>query len=291
MSNEMIEKAKELLLLGEVVAIPTETVYGLAADATNNEAIARVYDLKGRPSFNPLIIHVASLEQAESIAVFNDKARALAKEYWPGGLTMVLPKKDINFASLATAGLDSVAIRVPAHPVARELIKKSELYIAAPSANLSGRLSPTSAAHVASDFPKLHVVDGGECEVGLESTVIGFDGGDIILLRPGVLQIEGALEKSMDKILSPGMLLKHYSPKNPIRMNVESASKSEVFLGFADIDGDLNLSASGDLIEAAANLFSMLHELDKAGKPIVVAPVTNEGIGKAINDRLNRAVS
>lgn len=285
-----IDKAIKLLLLGEVVAIPTETVYGLAADVTNDLAVAKIFAAKKRPNFNPLIIHVANFEQAEKIAVFNNAARELANKHWPGGLTLVLPKKDLGFAKLASAGLDTIAIRVPAHPIAHEILKQGGLILAAPSANISGKLSPTKAEHVRADFKDIHVVDGGDCEVGLESTVIGFDGEQPVLLREGVLQIPTAnSHHPAEKITSPGQLLKHYSPKNPMRINADQANSDEVFLGFGDMNCDFNLSKSGDLKEAASNLFSMLHELDKKNLPIAVAKIPSKDIGVAINDRLKRA--
>lgn len=286
--NNGIERAVELLQLGEIVALPTETVYGLAADATNDLAVAKVFAAKGRPSFNPLIIHMHSLEQAETVGVFSEKAREYAKKYWPGALTIVVPKKDANFASLASAGLNTLAIRVPAHSHMQEVLQKSGLMLAAPSANKSGRLSPTEAAHVREDFPTLHIIDGGKCEVGLESTVITFEGDEVIILREGVLQIAG--KKSTDeKIISPGQLLKHYAPKSPIRINAAKAGQGEVFVGFGDVECDFNLSKESDLIEAAANLFSMLHQADSLNKKIAVAKIPDEGVGAAINDRLRKA--
>lgn len=286
----IVKKAVEILSSGEVVAIPTETVYGLAADATSDHAVAKIYELKNRPSFNPLIIHVASLEKAEQIAVFNDKARELARKHWPGGLTLVLPKRDKGFAALAGAGLETVAIRCPAHPIALEILRESGLMLAAPSANISGTISPTNAEHVRANFPDIYIVDGGECEVGLESTVIGFDGDKPVLLRHGVLQIEeaGSLREG-EEVSSPGMLVKHYAPKSPLRINAEDAKEGEFFIGFGDMECDLNLSEKGDLREAAANLFSALHKADDLSQPIAVAEIPSEGIGLAINDRLQRA--
>jgi L-threonylcarbamoyladenylate synthase len=291
MSIIEIENAVKLLRKNEVVAIATETVYGLAANAASDVAVAKIYALKNRPQFNPLIIHVASLEQAQEIALFNDAALALAKKHWPGALTLVLPKRDTSQFLLASAGLDTIAIRVPAHPIAQQILQQSGLMLAAPSANVSGRLSPTKAEHVLADFPELPIVDGGQCEVGLESTIIGFDGEQPVLLREGVLQIEGAIKSTSDKITAPGQLLKHYSPKNPIRINAKAPKEGEVFLGFGEIDGDLNLSKSGDLTEAAANLFAMLHELDLRGMPLAVAPVPVMGVGVAIFDRIARAAN
>ncbi|PIR33123.1 MAG: threonylcarbamoyl-AMP synthase [Alphaproteobacteria bacterium CG11_big_fil_rev_8_21_14_0_20_44_7] len=292
MSTDEIQKAVEILQSGEIAAIPTETVYGLAANAEDNLAVAKIYEAKTRPNFNPLIVHIYNIEQAQQIAVFNDTALELAQKYWPGGLTLVLPKKNPTFATLATAGLESVALRCPAHPIAREILRESGLMLAAPSANISGKLSPTKAEHVRRDFPYIYIVDGGECEIGLESTVIGFENEQPILLRSGVLQIDGAIENDSDKIISPGQLIKHYAPKNPIRINVVEPKAGEQYLGFGDMGGlscALNLSEAGDMRIAAANLFGFLHQLDSNNMPIAVAPIPNTGIGSAINDRLSRA--
>ncbi len=306
----MIEKAIELLKAGEIVALPTETVYGLAGDAGNDTAVAKIYAAKGRPSFNPLIVHVYDFAAAEKIGVFSKAAKKFAKKYWPGPLTIVVPKRDKKFAALATAGLDTIAIRVPAHPIMREVLK-SGLMLAAPSANISGKLTPTEAKHVAENFPHIYIVEGGKCEVGLESTVITFDEHDnVIVLREGVLQIEDVRGRSRashqpaercsiggpggphgehKKIISPGQLLKHYAPKNPIRINADSPQPNETFIGFGNMKCDFNLSERGSLIEAAANLFSMLHAADALNKPIAVAPIPNEEVGAAINDRLTRS--
>lgn len=286
----IIEKAIELLKKGELVAIPTETVYGLAADSTNDMAVAKIYAAKDRPKFNPLIIHIYNIEQAEEIALLSPAAKALAQKYWPGPLTIVAPKRDKKFAQLATAGLDTVALRVPAHPIAREILK-SGLMLAAPSANISGSLSPTKAEHVRKSFPDICIVDGGASDIGLESTIVTFDENDApVILREGVMQINGA-KYNDKKIIAPGMLLKHYAPENPIRINAIKAEQGEVFIGFGAIDGDMNLSQKGNLTEAAANLFAMLHEADSTNKKIAVAPIPNEGIGMAINDKLARAAS
>ena len=289
MSIVEVEKAVNLLQNNEVVAIPTETVYGLAANALSDEAVAKIYALKTRPQFNPLIIHVASLEQAQQIAAFNKTALELAQKYWPGGLSLVLPKRDKSQFLLASAGLDTIAIRVPAHPIAQQILQQSGLMLAAPSANISGKLSPTLSQHVQADFPNLPIVDGGECSVGLESTIIGFDGEQPILLRAGVLQIEKARNNQSEEITSPGQLIRHYAPKNPIRINVTEPHSDEFYIGFGDIKCDLNLSADGNLAEAAKNLFNFLHKADKMDKKIAVAPIPNSSIGTAINDRLQRA--
>ena len=283
-----MEKAIELLRQGEVVILPTETVYGIAADCSNDKAVANIYALKDRPSFNPLIVHIYNIEQAEEIAHLTPKGRELAKKYWPGPLTIVAKKKDKAFAQLATAGLDTIALRVPAHPVTREILK-SGLKLAMPSANISGSLSPTKAEHVKKYFNDLYIVDGGTCDVGLESTIITFDENDnSVVLREGVLQIEGARYNDK-KIIAPGMLLKHYAPNNPIRINAANAHPDEVFIGFGDIACDMNLSKTSSLVEAASNLFAMLHDADAKNKKIAVASVPNVGIGAAINDKLERA--
>ena len=285
------QEAAKLLQEGHVVAIPTETVYGLAANALDDSAVAKIYALKTRPQFNPLIIHVASLEAAQEIALFNNAALALAKKHWPAGLTLVLPKRDKAQLLLASAGLDTIAIRVPNHKTAQEILQGCNLPLAAPSANISGRLSPTSAAHVQADFADIYIVDGGTCEVGLESTIIGFNGEQPVLLRHGVLQIDEAIYNDSDKITAPGQLLKHYSPKNPIRINTTQPRDGELYIGFGEMECDMNLSESGNLTQAAANLFSTIHEADTLGKPLAIAPIPNTGIGKAINDRLARAAS
>jgi len=299
---------------GGLVAFPTETVYGLGADATQPEAIARLYQAKGRPSFNPLIAHVSDLAAAERIARFNATARRLAEAFWPGPLTLVLPKTaDCAVADLATAGLDTVAVRMPAHAVAREILRELGRPIVAPSANRSGHVSPTTAAHVANDLSGRIdlIVDGGPVSVGVESTIIGcFD--TPLLLRPGGLPraaIEQVLghavgrppeepETHSGQPLAPGMLASHYAPRTQVRLNAHRLEPGEALLAFGPdpIPGNeaaaatLNLSARGDLTEAAANLFSHLRALDTANaRAIAVMPVPHEGLGEAINDRLRRA--
>lgn len=291
----MIDSAIKLLRQGEVVALPTETVYGLAADVSNDKAVAKIYALKNRPKFNPLIVHVYDLDAALQIGEFSARALEYAKKYWPGPLTIVVPKRDKNFAQLASAGLDTIAIRVPAHPMMREVLK-SGLMLAAPSANISGTISPTEAEHVRKNFPDTYILDGGKCEVGLESTIITFDGDEVVVLREGVIQIESQKSKvKSQKIIAPGMLLKHYAPKNKLRINAEKPNANEVFIGFGNMKCDFNLSASGDLIEAASNLFSMLHAADERannhGQAISVVSIPNIGVGVAINDKLVRASS
>lgn len=290
--------AAALLASGGLVAFPTETVYGLGADATNDIAVARVFTAKGRPSFNPLIVHVADLAAAQEIAVFDEMALRLAAAFWPGPLTLVLPlRAGHGIAPLVSAGLETIALRVPAHPVAQSLLSACGSPIAAPSANPSGQISPTTAAHVAAGLAgKLDaIVDGGACDVGLESTIVG--GSPLALLRPGGLPVEaietlvGPLAPAGQNITAPGQLASHYAPKATVRLNANSAHRGEVLLGFGPMQSDLNLSMSGDLTEAAANLFGHLHRLDATKRPIAVAPIPNIGLGRAINDRLKRAAA
>ena len=286
-----IDKAIELLRNGEIVALPTETVYGLAADCTNDLAVAKIFALKKRPSFNPLIVHVYDFAAAEKIGVFSDAAWKMALLYWPGPLTIVVPKKDKNFALLASGRLDTIAIRMPSHPLMQEVLK-SGLMLAAPSANISGKLTSTSAEHARNYFPDVHLIDGGKCEVGLESTVITFDENDrTVLLRAGFIQIPYAKIVDDKKIISPGQLLKHYAPNSPIRIDVDAPFADEIFIGFGKMECDFNLSVNADLVEAAANLFSVLHQADSLNKKIAVAKIPNHGIGIAINDRLQKAAS
>ena len=299
---------------GGLVAFPTETVYGLGADATNPAAIARLYEAKGRPAFNPLISHVRDLPAAEKIARFDATAIALSKAFWPGPLTLVLPKtKDCPVAELATAGLDTIAIRLPAHPVAREILRAFGGPVVAPSANLSGHVSPTTAAHVQSDLAGRIdlIVDGGPVEVGVESTIVGcFDAP--MLLRPGGVprgEIERVLGRALvlppddadddtGQPLAPGMLASHYAPRTPVRLDAARVEAGEALLAFGPdaVPGSdvaaavMNLSARGDLNEAAANLFGYLRALDaSAARAIAVMPVPHHGLGEAINDRLRRA--
>lgn len=293
-SDEAIAEAVRLILAGEAVAMPTETVYGLAADATNPEAVARIYDAKGRPAFNPLIVHVPDRETAERIGEFSDDARALAGKHWPGPLTLVVPLRvDARIASLVTAGLDTIAIRVPAHRAMRTLLRAAGRPLAAPSANASGSISPTRAEHVLKTLGGRIplVIDAGPTERGLESTIIAATGQKLRLLRPGPIQIE-AEAATGEKIESPGQLESHYAPSKPIRLDASSAEANEFLIGFGPVTGDANLSPSGDVIEAAARLFDLLHDADAAPKPsIAVAPIPDEGLGAAINDRLRRAAA
>lgn len=297
-----IDRAATLLRSGGLVAIPTETVYGLAADACNGAAVARIYAAKGRPSFNPLIVHVADADDARRYGVWSDMAEILATAFWPGPLTLVLPlAPDHGLSSLVTAGLDSVALRVPALDMAQQVLRAFGGPVAAPSANPSGRISATTAQHVLDGLSGRidAVLDGGPCAVGLESTIIGLNHPRPTLLRAGGLPveaIEAALGETIDvangaEIIAPGQLASHYAPNARVRLNALSAEPDEVLLGFGPIEGDLNLSPSGDLIEAAAQLFDHLHALDAMNKPIAVAPVPDHGLGRAINDRLRRAAA
>ncbi|MBA3880222.1 MAG: threonylcarbamoyl-AMP synthase [Sphingobium sp.] len=294
-----LAEAARLIAEGHPVAVATETVYGLAADATNPRAVAAIYAAKGRPSFNPLIVHVTSLAAAESLAVFDAGARALAEAFWPGPLTLVLPaRKDSGIASLATAGLPTIAIRVPAHRAIQGLIEASGKPLAAPSANASGGISPTRAAHVLMSLEGRIplVLDDGPCPEGLESTIV-MTGEAPRLLRPGPITAASVaavlgqpLANAVGGIIAPGQLASHYAPAKPLRLHADAASADEWLIGFGPVPGDDTLSATGDLIEAAANLFDTLHGADASAKPrIAVAPVPDEGLGAAINDRLARA--
>ena len=305
---QAIEAAARCLAAGGLVAFPTETVYGLGADAGNGEAVARLYAAKGRPRFNPLIAHVASVAAARGLGRLDAAAERLAAAFWPGPLTLVLPKRpDCAVADLALAGLDSVAVRVPAHPVAQALLKAFNGPVVAPSANRSGHVSPTSAAHVLTDLRGRidMVIDAGPCAVGVESTIVACLG-QPTLLRPGGLpreQIERVLGQPLavapladDAPLAPGMLSSHYAPKARLRLAAQVPRPDEALLAFGPPPPfagiTLNLSPRGDLIEAAANLFSHLRALDAAGvKCIAVMKVPQEGLGEAINDRLKRAAA
>ena len=299
-----IAAAAVLLRAGQPVAVPTETVYGLAARADSVPAVAAIYAAKGRPSFNPLIVHIASTEQAEAIAQFDQRARDLAATFWPGALTMVLPLRDgARIAPAVTAGLPTIALRCPAHPVMRAVLAETGVPLAAPSANRSGQVSPTSAAHVAASLAgRIELVlDGGPCEAGLESTIVALrEGGSWQLLRAGPItqvQISEVLGCSPDvmtddRIEAPGQLASHYSPGKPVRLNATAAEVDEFLIGFGAIDGAVSLSPAGDLAEAAARLYECLHLAAAATQPrIAIAPVPERGIGAAINDRLRRAAA
>jgi L-threonylcarbamoyladenylate synthase len=289
-----IDEAAALILTGYPVAVPTETVYGLAADATNGAAVAAIYAAKGRPSFNPLIVHVADLAAAERIAIFDDSARELAAKYWPGPLTLVLPlRDDSGITSLVTAGLSTIAVRVPAHPAMRALMAAVAQPLAAPSANASGTISPTRAAHVAASLGGriAMIIDGGACAIGLESTIIACERSGLRLLRHGPIDV-GLIVEHSDKIEAPGQLASHYAPAKALRLNADAARSGEWLIGFGAISGDRSLSPSGDMEEAAARLFDLLHEADKTpSRSIGVAPVPMVGLGIAINDRLSRAAT
>jgi L-threonylcarbamoyladenylate synthase len=292
------------LAAGGLVGLPTETVYGLAGDATNDRAVARIFAAKGRPSFNPLITHVATMELAFELGHFPPAAQQIAAAFWPGPLTLVVPRSaGCPVSLLASAGLSSLAIRIPAHPVALALLSAYGKPLVAPSANPSGRISPTTAEHVLAGLGnKVDVViDGGSCAVGLESTVVSFMGERPALLRPGGLP-RAAIEQVLGQPLaeagggtfhSPGMLESHYAPKATVRLEASSPQSGETYIGFGGhAHGSYNLSIRGDLTEAAANLFRLLHEIDHAGaKAIAVAPIPSEGLGEAINDRLRRAAA
>jgi L-threonylcarbamoyladenylate synthase len=304
---EAIARAAALLRAGRLVAFPTETVYGLGGDATNERAVAEIFAAKGRPRFNPMIVHVAELARAEALAVFNDRARRAAARFWPGPLTLVLRRRyGSRLSLLACAGLDTVAIRVPCHPVTQALLRETGRPLAAPSANRSGRVSPTEALHVAAEFGGCIalIIDGGPAQVGIESTVLDLSGEAPALLRPGGVTVEQLTEflgpiaePGADFPRSPGMLPSHYAPSLPLRLEAVDGRPDQALLafgpdappGFAEV---LWLSRSGDLAEAATNLFAMLRRLDRppfAG--IAVMPIPERGLGCAINDRLRRAAA
>lgn len=302
-SPASIAEAATLIRAGEPVAVPTETVYGLAADATRADAVARIYAAKGRPSFNPLIVHVPDLAAAERISVLPAPALALAARFWPGPLTIVAPlRRDAAIAALATAGLPTIALRVPAHPAMRALLAACGLPLAAPSANASGTISPTRAAHVlrSLDGRIPLVIDGGATEAGLESTIVATTEGALRLLRPGPiassalaeaagLPCENAVDGAIE---SPGQLASHYAPSAPLRVDAQEARPGEWLIGFGRVEGRRSLSPSGDLVEAATQLFDALHEADTSGySAIAVAPIPDQGLGRAINDRLRRAAA
>ena len=289
-----IAEAARLIAAGQPVAMPTETVYGLAADATNGEAVAAIYQAKGRPSFNPLIVHVPDLEAAQAIGEFDEQALALAERYWPGPLTLVVPVlQAAPVASLVTAGLQTIAIRVPAHPAMQALLKATGRPLAAPSANASGSISPTRAEHVMKSLGGRIplIIDGGPCESGIESTIVASTGGALRLLRRGPVEVE-AEESVGGAVEAPGQLASHYAPSKPLRLNASQAMADEYLIGFGPVAGNANLSAASDLKEAAARLFDLLHQADASGKAgIAVAPLPDFGLGAAINDRLRRAAA
>jgi len=293
-SDDAVAEAARLILAGEPVAVPTETVYGLAADATNAKAVARIFEAKKRPSFNPLIVHVSTIESAESIGELNAEARRLAERHWPGPLTLVVPlRQGAGIASIVTAGLPTIGLRVPAHPAMQALLRAVDRPLAAPSANASGSISPTRAEHVLKSLGGriLLIIDAGATERGLESTIVAATGGPPRLLRPGPIEVD-AEQASGAKIEAPGQLAAHYAPSKPLRLSVTAAEPDEYWIGFGDVRGDANLSPSADLVEAAARLFDLLHQADEAGRSrIAVAPIPDSGLGAAINDRLRRAAA
>lgn len=307
-TRDGINTASQILAAGGLVAFPTETVYGLGADACNDRAVAQIFAAKQRPNFNPLIIHVASVEIARMLAVWSPTADRLAQAFWPGPLTLVLPRQSQStLSALATAELQSVAIRVPANPLAQQMLQCFGGPVAAPSANPSGLISPTCAAHVQRGLDGRidAILNGGACTVGLESTIIGLVGvglaGRPTLLRPGGLttnDIEACLGKALaphhpeDRPNAPGQMRSHYAPQATLRLNATHALTGETLLGFGAVPASLNLSPAGDLTEAAVNLFKHLHELDQHGvSAIAVSPIPETGLGRAINDRLKRAAA
>ena len=297
-----LAQTAEILRSGGLVALPTETVYGLAGRADSEAAVAAIYRAKGRPDFNPLIVHVASLAQAERLALFDDRAALLAERFWPGPLTLVLPlRNEASVAPAVTAGLATIAIRMPAHPLLRAVLGRLGLPLAAPSANRSGGVSPTSAEHVQVSFGAAAppILDGGASENGLESTIVALRQGGWQLLRPGPIPesavaalLGDAMPVEAGRIEAPGQLARHYAPGKPVRLDADAAQAGEFLIGFGRIAGDCSLSPSGDLAEAAARLYRCLHEAAASKRPrIAVAPVRSEGIGAAINDRLRRAAA
>jgi len=304
-SNADIANAARMLRAGGLVAFPTETVYGLGANAADGQAVAKLYETKRRPEFNPLIVHITEFDEAVRLGRFDKRARLLAERFWPGPLTLVVPLENQDtLSSLVTAGLDTIGLRVPSHATAIRLLQYARVPVAAPSANLSGRVSPTTAEHVAADFAHVDglIIDGGRCQRGLESTVVGLASKDPVLLRPGAIareEIEAAIGEELvsaqetAELVSPGMLKSHYAPQTRLRLDAQAARPGEVLLGFgpdAPEDAILNLSQSGNLAEAAANLFGFLRALDRVGAEVIaVMPVPNQGLGEAINDRLSRA--
>lgn len=302
--EDAMQRALNELTAGQPVAVPTETVYGLAARADSDSAVAAIYAAKGRPSFNPLIVHVENSEAARKLTQFDTRAQRLAERFWPGPLTMVLPRRpDAPLADAVTAGLPTVAIRCPAHPAMQALLRLCPFPLAAPSANRSGAISPSTAQHVAAS---LHgriglVIDGGATQQGIESTIVALDPQGWRILRPGPIDAQ-ALEqilgtaptfaKTDGSIEAPGQLASHYAPGKPVRLDAREAQADEYHIGFGPVRGDITLSESGDLFEAAARLYACLHHAAESAKPrIAVAPVPQSGIGAAINDRLSRAAA
>jgi L-threonylcarbamoyladenylate synthase len=302
-----IAEAARILRAGGLVAFPTETVYGLGADATDDEAVASIFAAKARPQFNPLIVHVPDAATAAREAVFDARAEALAAEFWPGPLSLVLPRAaSCRVSLLCSAGLPSLALRAPSHPIAQKLLRATGRPIAAPSANRSGKISPTTANHVADGLGNriAMILDGGACQIGLESTVLDLSGENPVLLRPGSVTREEmervigpvSMPSSTTPLVSPGMLASHYAPRLPLRMNAHDCRRGEALLAFGPVprgmEPEENLSPSGDLTEAAAHLFAALHRLDRPDfTGIAVMPIPESGLGIAINDRLRRAAA
>jgi L-threonylcarbamoyladenylate synthase len=298
-----VAAAADLLRGGQIVAIPTETVYGLAADASNADAVAKIYAAKGRPDFNPLIVHVPNKAAAEQLAVFDSLADKLAAAFWPGPMTLVLPlRDDAPVTKAVTAGLPTIAIRCPAHPVMQAVLAASHLNLAAPSANISGGISPTRAEHVLASLgggvPM--IIDAGPCAAGLESTIVAVRPNGWQILRPGpvtaeeIAKIDGSppIDITHEKIEAPGQLASHYAPSKPLRLGAEAPRDGEYLIGFGALAGDENLSASSDLAQAASRLFDALHRADASdAETIAVALIPQQGIGAAINDRLARAAA
>lgn len=297
-----VAQAAAVLRAGGLVALPTETVYGLAARADSDVAIAAIYRTKGRPDFNPLIVHVAGLAEAELLARFDDRARRLAARFWPGPLTLVLPVRETaTVVKAVTAGLPTIAVRVPAHPAMRAVLQRTGVPLAAPSANRSGEVSPTAAAHVRESFGEdaPMILDGGASERGLESTIVALRSNGWQLLRPGPIgesEVAALLGDAMavapDRIEAPGQLASHYFPGKPVRLAATEPEEGEFMIGFGEVRGDCSLSPSGDLADAASRLYACLHEAAKSGRPrVAVAPIPEIGMGAAINDRLRRAAA
>ncbi|WP_375290595.1 L-threonylcarbamoyladenylate synthase [Qipengyuania sp.] len=291
-----LERAAAILRSGGVVALPTETVYGLAARADCAEAVAKIYEAKGRPSFNPLIVHVHSLEQARTLAKFNPNSLELAADHWPGPLTLVLPRRrDATLADAIAAGLPTVALRCPAHAVMRRVIELVDAPLAAPSANRSGFVSPTTANHVLATLDGRidAVVDGGPTAAGIESTIVAVrPDGRREVLRPGPILLGEVVAGIDGQVEAPGQLSQHYAPGKPVRLNVRDPDPDEFMIGFGAVDGVCSLSDNGDLEVAAARLYACLHDASGSSLPrIAIAPIPEDGIGRAINDRLRRAAS
>jgi L-threonylcarbamoyladenylate synthase len=298
---EALEKALQILHAGDLIGLPTETVYGLAADATQDVAVAKIFEQKNRPSINPLIIHGATQTTFQEHVEWDERAQLLAEAFWPGPLTLVLPRKLTSSISLlASAGLETLAVRVPHHPVALDLLKKFGKPLAAPSANRSGKVSPTTAEHVAEDFSNLFILNGGATTIGLESTILDLTSATLLILRPGGISREeleaviGPIQMhDSSTIKAPGMMKSHYAPHLPLRLDALGPQPGEAFLAFGPTaQSDFNLSITGELREAAANLFKMLRLLDQMEfKGIAVAPIPMQGLGLALNDRLQRAAA